>query len=129
MVGVVTIGDVDGPAEITEERAVSKGSILVKKGKRRSTLHLWRWRNRKVVQEGSGEIRRLRQGSPPRPGAALTARIVDKERDVHDLFVHVHAVLRPEIVFAKKKAVVGGDNKGGIVPKVCAIEVVEQLAE
>ena len=52
-----------------------------------------------------------------------------KERDVHDLLVHVHPVLRPEIVFAKKKAMIGGDNKGGIAPKLVAIEIVEKLSE
>ena len=61
--------------------------------------------------------------------APRVARVVDEERDVDDLLVHRHPVLRPEVVLAEQEPVVGRDDQRGVLPHVVPVEVVEDLAE
>ena len=56
-------------------------------------------------------------------------RMMHEQRDVHDLLVHVHPVLGPEIMLAEQEAMIGADDQRRVLPKVMLIEIVEQLAQ
>jgi hypothetical protein len=48
---------------------------------------------------------------------------------MNDLFVHVHPVLGPEVMLAKKEPMVRGHDESGILPEVALIEVIEKLSK
>jgi len=48
---------------------------------------------------------------------------------MHDLFIHVHAVLRPEVVLSKLETVIGGNDERRVLPQIVLVEVVQQLPE
>ena len=61
MIGVAAVGHVDGPAEIAEQRAAAKGSIVVEKRQAAIDPASLAAAARQRVEEGRGEIDRLRQ--------------------------------------------------------------------
>ncbi len=81
------------------------------------------------VEEGRRQVDRLGERGGSRAGEVRRRRIVHEQRNVHDLLVHVHPVLRPEVVLAEQEAVVGGDHQRRVLPHVVLVEVVEQLAQ
>ena len=52
-----------------------------------------------------------------------------KQGNVRHFVVTGHHVLGPPVVFTEQKAVVGGDDQGGVVPHGVLVHVVEQAPE
>ena len=55
--------------------------------------------------------------------------MVHEERDVGDLLVDGHPVLRPEIMLAQEITVIGRDDQCCVLPQVMGIEFIDHLAE
>ena len=63
------------------------------------------------------------------PRFDCVVRVPDHQRDVRDLLVVGHAVLRPPVVLGQQEAVVGGEHQRRVAPQVVGVEVGEQATE
>ncbi|MCY1241208.1 hypothetical protein D9M72_540990 [compost metagenome] len=98
MIGIASIRHVDRTAEIAEQCAAPQRTIGAEQRQEGVPLHLGNGLHAEQIEECRSEIDGLGQSTPAGAGSSRPARIVQEERDVHDLLIHIHPVLRPEIV-------------------------------
>ena len=88
------------------------------------------WRRLAVeIEQGCGDVDRLRQRIAAAARQMAQRRVVHQLRDVRHLVVAGHEDLGPPVVFAQQETVVGGDDERRVLPHRMGVHVVHQAPE
>ena len=81
------------------------------------------------VEQGRHQVHGLGQRPAAAPGQRRVVGVMHKQGDMRHLVVAGHHVLGPPVVLAQQEAVVGGDDKRGVVPHRLRVHVVDKAPE